>query len=559
MCGIFALLYNSNFNIEEYSDDIYNKINNIKCRGPETTNIKIYNELNLCLGFHRLAINGLNPTSGQPLEINNCVLICNGEIYNFKELYDTEKFENYTDSDCEILIHMYKKYGIYETIQKVKGVFAFCLVDLEKKEVFIGRDPFGVRPLFESKFNMKRRENDWDDHPSMRYFDCFGFCSESKGLLEYDDTVRQHEPSSYSWFRFIDEGDDRKYWFKSNRVKYYSLPVSIPLNKDEEEEDYFTKIRYNLLKAVKKRVLTTERPIACLLSGGLDSSLISMAVKKYIKGDLETYSIGFENSEDLKNAQLVADYIGSKHTTILVKEQDFLDAIDEVIRITETYDTTTIRASVGNYLVGKYIKEHSDAKVIFNGDGSDEVTGGYLYFHKAPNAEEFDKECRRLVDNIHYFDVLRSDRCISCHGLEPRTPFLDVDFVDEYFKISKEVRFHKNPGKNDCEKYMLRKAFVGELPDQVLWRTKEAFSDGVSGDKKSWFEVIKDYLDEKYPEYYDKLQLEDSTIEKWYYYKKFQEYGYSENIIPYYWMPKYVNAKDASARTLNVYNEVQNK
>ena len=557
MCGIFALLYNSNLNIHDYNHDLENKINNIKARGPETTKIIINYQLNLCFGFHRLAINGLNSVSDQPLELKNCILICNGEIYNFKELYENEKFENKTDSDCEILIHMYKKYGIDKTIKQIRGVFAFCLLDLEKKEVFVVRDPFGVRPLFESKFNMKRRENEWDDNPSMKYYDCFGFCSESKGLLGYDDTIRQHKPSSYTRFKFYDDGDTHKYWNKEERVIYHTLPVSVPLNEEEEEEDYLTRIRYNLLKAVKKRVLTTERPIACLLSGGLDSSLISMAVKKYIKTELETYSIGFENSEDLKNAQLVADYIGSKHTTILVKEEDFLNAIDEVIKITETYDTTTIRASVGNYLVGKYIKEHSEAKVIFNGDGSDEVTGGYLYFHKAPCADEFDKECRRLVENIHYFDVLRSDRCISCHGLEPRTPFLDVDFVDDYFKISKEVRFHKNPGKNDCEKYMLRKAFVGELPDQVLWRTKEAFSDGVSSDKKSWFEVIKEYLDKKYPEYYNKIQRKDSTIEKWYYLKKFKEYGYSENIIPYYWMPKYVDAKDSSARTLNIYNELK--
>lgn len=202
-----------------------------------------------------------------------------------------------------------------------------------------------------------------------------------------------------------------------------------------------------LIYAVKKRVIgTTDRPVACLLSGGLDSSLIVALVSKFYPGKLETYSIGMKGSEDLKYAEVVAEYIESNHTSIIVSEEDFLEAIPEVIKAIESYDTTSVRASVGNYLIGKYIAKHSTAKVIFNGDGSDELAGGYLYFHAAPNNIEFDRECKRLLTDIHAFDVLRSDKCISSHGLEPRTPFLDRGWVDYYLSIPTDIRKPK-PGQ----------------------------------------------------------------------------------------------------------------
>ena len=219
-------------------------------------------------------------------------------------------------------------------------------------------------------------------------------------------------------------------------------------------------------------------------------------VKRHTKGPLHTWSIGLEGSEDLRYAQLVADHIGTIHHSIVVSEKEFLDAIPAVVWAIESYDTTTVRASVGNWLISKYIKENSDAKVIFNGDGADELMGGYLYFHMAPDAIDFDKECRRLLSNIHYFDVLRSDRSISSHGLEARTPFLDRSFVQTYLSLDPVVRHHAL--NNKPEKYLMRQAveLFGDnlLPREVLWRTKEAFSDGVSKQTKSWFEIIQEHV-----------------------------------------------------------------
>jgi asparagine synthase (glutamine-hydrolysing) len=240
---------------------------------------------------------------------------------------------------------------------------------------------------------------------------------------------------------------------------------------------------------VAKRVKNTDRPIACLLSGGLDSSLITALVRKhYGMNELHTWSIGLKGSDDLKHARIVADHLKTIHHEICLTEQQLLDAIETVIFDIESYDTTTVRASVPNWLICKYIKEQTESKVIFNGDGSDELTGGYMYFYNCPDIIEFDKECKRLLEDIYYFDVLRSDRSISTNGLEPRTPFLDRAFVDFYLSISSKIRWEYN---NKQEKYLFRKAFdKNYLPYEILWRKKEAFSDGVSKKSRSWFEII---------------------------------------------------------------------
>jgi len=297
-------------------------------------------------------------------------------------------------------------------------------------------------------------------------------------------------------------------------------------------------------------------------------------------------------SVDLEYAKIVAEHLGTKHTEIILTEQEFLDAIPDVIKCIESYDTTTVRASIGNWLLGKYISEHSDAKVIFNGDGSDELLGGYLYMQKAPDMIEFDKECRRLLKDIYMFDVLRSDKSISSHGLEPRTPFLDRTWVQFYLSIPLELRYH--PKHKNMEKYLLRTAFSSEfytnsdgtelLPYSVLWRRKEAFSDGVSQNERSLYQIIQEFTDKKIGEEYPELlggkelgldleklvnkipeldgltHLLPKTSEQLYYRKIFEEhYKGLGDVLPYFWMPKYVNANDASARTLKLYLENKDK
>jgi asparagine synthase (glutamine-hydrolysing) len=323
-----------------------------------------------------------------------------------------------------------------------------------------------------------------------------------------------------------------------------------------DDSNYYLSIYKYLYEAVKKRVIgTTERPIACLLSGGLDSSTITAMVNSFLpKGVLETYSIGLPNSTDLVYARKVAQYLGTKHTEIILTEEDFFEAIPEVIRSIESYDTTTVRASVGNYLIGKYIRKNTIAKVIFNGDGADELMGGYRYFKLTNDPLEFDKECKRLLSDIYLFDVLRSDKSISSNGLEPRTPFLDRSFVQYYLSIPPEIRCHSINGF--CEKYLLRKSIeIGNnslLPTEVLWRTKEAFSDGISGINRSWYEIIHEKIITNGIGKVGKVGKVGIELEREYYLGLFEKYFPRQSgIVPYFWMPKYTSVNDPSARLIN--------
>jgi asparagine synthase (glutamine-hydrolysing) len=557
MCGIFAI-----FNNHYDSNIIKHNFEKGKNRGPENSKlIKVNDSL---LGFHRLAINGHNDeNSNQPFNINGIYLICNGEIYNWKELYNIINIKPNSKSDCEVIIHLYKKYGIEQALQMLDGVFAFALFDTINNKFFIARDTFGVRPLF-IKEDYKRNPISFEEMSAI----CFA--SELKQLSGLDDkqNIKQFTPGTYSVYNI-----NNLFTMCLVKEKVFSKPLSIPNNfsnifSDIEIENECLKINKSLVDAVKKRVDNTERKIACLLSGGLDSSLIAALVNKYkkTKEKLSTWSIGLKGSEDLKYAKIVANHIGSDHHEIVVTEKHFLSFIETVIYNIESYDTTTIRASIGNWLISKYIKENSDCKVVFNGDGSDEVCGGYMYFHLSPDSIEFDKECRKLLNNIHYFDVLRSDRSISSHGLEARTPFLDKNFVDTYLSINPNMRNHAFMGK--CEKYLLRTAFsnCNLLPDCVLWRTKEAFSDGVSSDTKSWFSILQDHIKtnifklnnsnflNSQQEHY--IYNTPKTYEQLYYRMVFESsFNMQSYIIPYFWMPNFTNATDASARTLDVYKK----
>jgi asparagine synthase (glutamine-hydrolysing) len=286
---------------------------------------------------------------------------------------------------------------------------------------------------------------------------------------------------------------------------------------------------------------------------------------------LETYSIGLKGSEDLRNARIVADYLGTNHSEVIVTEDIMFDSLPEVIKAIESYDTTTVRASIGNYLLGKYISKFSDAKVIFNGDGSDELFGGYLYMNKCPDDVEFDKETRRLLKDIHLFDVLRSDKSISSNGLEPRTPFLDRNFVNLILSIPPKYRNHNNNSIYEpnvfngfIEKYLLRESFSianfqnnegGQiLPDEILWRKKEAFSDGVSSHGRSLYKILQEKIVNKLNNETGLNDEPNIQLEKDYYKALFSlYYPNCESIVPYYWMPKYIESSDPSARTLDIY------
>ncbi|NDB85328.1 MAG: hypothetical protein EB127_21895, partial [Alphaproteobacteria bacterium] len=558
----------------------------------------------------RLAINGLNAESNQPITIGDVSLICNGEIYNYKELYLSMDVTPETDSDCEVIVHLYLKYGMEHTLGLLDGVFSFVLIDTRiehpNTKLFVARDPYGVRPLYIMKpFDMQKEQmqlNNQKHHATTTPVTniavknmIYGFASELKVLSELcrtmnnkntsgifssnadpKYTVMQFQPGTYSEYE-ISHKVSSQWEATFENTRYHSTGFQSIMSSLEYEfgmEYIVKKIQHYLVNAVRKRCVTTERPIACLLSGGLDSSLIAALVQEYHNMNgypaVETYSIGLEGSEDLHYARIVADHLGTRHTEIVLTEQEFLDAIPDVIRSIESYDTTTVRASIGNWLLGKYISENSNAKVIFNGDGSDELMGGYLYMNACPDSLEFDKESRRLLRDIHAFDVLRSDKSISSHGLEPRTPFLDRTWVQYFLSIHPEIRNHRV--HNSCEKYLVRNAFSADyyqtregdalLPDEILWRRKEAFSDGVSKTTRSLYEIIQEYTDSKdlgvsMTEY---EHLNPMTSEQRYYRRVFEEaYPGLANVVPYFWMPKYVKAKDASARTLELYFENNEK
>lgn len=609
MCGIFTLLNADGSNNELILSYIQEQFKKGERRGPEFSTMQSI-MIKALFGFHRLAINGVNKEANQPLHHKDVSLICNGEIYNYKELYDMMNIKPNTDSDCEVILHLYLKYGIEQALNMIDGVFAFALIDKRVKDgnchMYIARDPYGVRPLYWLKPTKKCKAN---------LGSVYGFASEVKSLYGiysklnkvYNPkptlsllngnkplyTIKQFTPGSYMTYSlpFAKTGEWK---FMDHTLYHHTGFHSIMFDQERNTNDILQNIRTHLSNAVKKRCITTERPIACLLSGGLDSSLIAALVNEYHKEhklpQLETYSIGLEGATDLVYAKEVAEYLGTKHTTIVLSEDEFLNVIPDVIADIESYDTTTIRASIGNWLIGKYISEHSEAKVIFNGDGSDELAGGYLYMKYAKDSIEFDKECRRLLTDIHTFDVLRSDKCISSHGLEPRTPFLDRGWVEYYLSIPHKYRYGN---KDEIEKNLIRKAFSPEyflnsegsplLPTNVLWRRKEAFSDGVSNETRSLYTIIQEYTDKIVRDelngifdFFNQTQntsiediskihpdmalindhLEPQTSEQLYYRQCFEkQYPGLGKIIPYFWMPKYVKTNDASARTLDIYNQ----
>jgi asparagine synthase (glutamine-hydrolysing) len=529
MCGIFSYI-NSNKTIKQ----LKNNIDLIQYRGPDSSSYTQIDD-NVIFGFHRLSINGLGQSGEQPLyhpQDKNISLICNGEIYNYKELSKQNNYKLYSTSDCEIILHLYKEHGIQKTCQMLDGVFMFVLHDKNKNEVFVARDAFGVRPGFIGKNN-----------------DEILVSSEMKSIDTLSNLIVPFLPGHV--------------WSSKNPasfIKWYDNVYTQNLTKTEGE--ILEQIKDNLTSAVKKRMMS-DREVGALLSGGLDSSLIAALAAGFAKENnkkIKTFSIGMKGSPDLEFAQKVADHIDSDHYNIEVTEQEFLNAIEVVIYNIESYDTTTVRASVGNYLVSKYISENTDVKVVFNGDGSDEVTCGYIYNANAPSPEELQMESEKLVAELFYYDVLRSDRSISSNGLEARTPFLDKAFVRDYIEINPELKMFGKNGKP--EKYLLRKAFDDSdlLPTEVLWRTKEAFSDGVSSQARSWHTIIQEFInekitDEEFENAKNKYPHCPPLLKESFYYREIFEKYYAgrEKLIPHFWMPNWTDVIDPSARELSNY------
>lgn len=530
MCGILGVIGNLP------KEELERCLAALAARGPEYQTLYSHNFNSdggthpVTLGFTRLAINGLTPAGHQPIQAGSWVVVCNGEIYNHHEL--AVRFELNLPkgaSDCAVIPHLLENLEDPTQVCRVlDGVFAFLAVNTQSGEVLVARDPYGVCPLFEAQGQT------------------ISWASELKGLPALPTTTHVAPFPPGTWRRYTP-------WAAHtvSEARYHTIPwIKVPAPSYTLNTNPLKKA---LVVAVEKRLMS-DRPVGALLSGGLDSSLVAaIAAKKLAdKGQrLHTFSIGMPGSTDLGYAKQVADHIGSIHHEILCSKADFLGAVEEVVGVIESYDITTVRASVGNWLVGKWIRANTDIKVVLNGDGSDEVGGGYLYFYKAPNDAAFETESERLLADIHMYDVLRSDRCISAHGLEPRTPFLDKQFVAVWRGLPTWAR---RPTKTLMEKWVLREAFAATrlLPDAVLWRKKEAFSDGVSSQEESWYVTAAKAAEEKGISGTWVHNPPRTAEGAWYRHLFEAQYGaVAATCIPYMWMPRWVEGvTDPSARVL---------
>ncbi|XP_038140706.1 asparagine synthetase [glutamine-hydrolyzing] [Cyprinodon tularosa] len=555
MCGIWAL-----FGSDECLSVQCTCAMKIAHRGPDAFRFENVNGFtNCCFGFHRLAI--VDQLYGmQPLRVKKFpyLWLCyNGEIYNHQALKTQFDFDYQTRVDGEVLLHLYDRFGIKKMASLLDGVFAFILLDTANRKVHLGRDTYGVRPLF--KFLT-------DD----------GFlavCSEAKGLSEITHSMETAAsivpflPGHYEVFDLKLNGKVESVKFEEfhccTREPAHALYDAVEgLSSGFAEETVKRNIRSLFENAVRKRLMAHRR-IGCLLSGGLDSSLVAATLLKLSKEEklpysIQTFSIGSEDSPDVIAAKKVAAHIGSEHHTVTFTAEEGIKAVEDVIFHLETYDITTIRASVGMYLVSKYIREKTDSVVIFSGEGSDELTQGYLYFHKAPNAKAGAEDSVRLLKELYLFDVLRADRTTAAHGLELRVPFLDHRFTAYYLSLPEEMR----APKDGVEKHLLRDSFKGLnlIPEEILWRRKEAFSDGMMSEKKSWYSCLQEHLDSVV----NKDQMEKAaqtfphnppkTKEAFYYRQVFERlYPGRAQWLSHYWMPRWISATDPSARTLSIY------
>lgn len=466
MCGIVSI-----FNIQEQTPELRQKAlrmsQKIRHRGPDWSGIYTGGSAILC--HERLSI--VDPESGkQPLFSSDKkqVLAVNGEIYNHQDIRRryAGKYQFQTGSDCEVILALYRDKGI-DFLENLSGIFAFALYDAERDEFLIARDPIGVIPLYIG----------YDDDGKVYV------ASELKALEGQCDRYEPFLPGHYYWSR--EPGMKRYYkrdWFSYDAVKDNSASVA----------DI-----HDALEAAVKRQLMSDVPYGVLLSGGLDSSVISAIAEKFserrIEDDdkerawwprLHSFAVGLKGAPDLAKAKLVADYIGTVHHEINYTIQEGLDAIRDVIYFIETYDVTTVRASTPMYLLARVIKSMG-IKMVLSGEGADEIFGGYLYFHKAPSPKAFHEETVRKLSKLYMYDCLRANKSLSAWGVEGRVPFLDKEFLDVAMRTNPEAKMC--PGKT-IEKRIVREAFANMLPDEVAWRQKEQFSDGVG---YSWIDTLK--------------------------------------------------------------------
>ena len=472
MCGILCAfdLKQSNVSIRPQILEMSKKLRH---RGPDWSGI--YDASNAVLSHERLAI--VDPTSGnQPLisPSKKLILAANGEIYNHRALRSTcdSEYQFQTESDCEVILALYEKEG-KDFVKKLNGIFAFAIYDQEQDEYFIARDHMGIIPLYMG----------WDGDGT------FYVASELKALEGVCSKIELFPPGHY-----LHSGDSQAFkWYNPDWTEY------------ETVKDNTTSIEdlHDALADAVHRQLMSDVPYGVLLSGGLDSSITSALAKKFAAKRIESedtqaawwpqlhsFSVGLEGSPDLAAAQKVAEHIGTVHHEIKFTIQEGLDAIREVIYHLETYDITTIRASTPMFLMARAIKALG-IKMVLSGEGADELFGGYLYFHKAPNPKEFHEETVRKLEKLHQYDCLRANKSLAAWGIEGRVPFLDKEFIEVAMRLNPKEKMITS---NRMEKWALRKAFESYLPESVAWRQKEQFSDGVG---YSWIDTLKDLVEKE--------------------------------------------------------------
>ena len=632
MCGIFTILNNTNTFTPGYVEEQFNKIKN---RGKKSSNLSNFGT-KVSMGHHSEYEENI-----QPIIDGDIILVCDGNVYNYSELYKFTNTIPKTQNNNEIIIHLYRRYGIEHTLQMLDGDFAFILFDNSNKgeyyKIYIARDPYGMRSLYmlrpdiiniaspkdqiivfsselKGVYDLWRRLAYPDETPAATETDASGkgkkkakpkaktkaeLANEENAAQERKYNIHEIEAGTYTVMQMatkvfsswdISINSHRYYTTGFNSLMYHLSP-------QYDDKEIVLNIQRYLIRSIEKRCNLANimgKKMACLLSGGLDSSVITGLVRQYHVshnlGQLETFSLSLEGGEDGEYAKKVAQHLGTNHSDIIIKEKDIYDAIPEVVRIIENYDVATVRAGLCTYLALKHIYNYSEATVIFTGDGADEVFGGYLYMYLADDSVEFDREVRRTIKNVSHFDAPRLDKLMNHFGFQAMAPFLDRSLVQYYLSIPPQTRFHTR--NEQCEKFFLRLSFIYEyyrtstdnlmIPEDVIWRTKEEFFDGVSSLDKASYAYIQDQTSLSFMREFMSIitkierknniygecaltvplmgEMHDHLVpdnaEQYVYRKEFEtHYKGCGRLIPEFWMPKYSdNICDPSARTLDFYN-----